>query len=224
MNSAEKPIAAQRVRVIQIADGDRRRDFHVREGTRDEILAEQMLRDREHGLRKLRRWPDLQRLLDERAAERLRPLVIDAGANIGASAILFSALLPRAIIVAIEPEAGNFALLRKNVEGLDIRCIRGELAAERGQMPSVTIDSIYAEFCDELVFPFLVKIDIERGEPSVFSANTDWVVRTPVVIVQPHDGSLPKSGVASPFLNCMSALDRDFVYMDESIVSIDKGI
>ena len=43
--------------------------------------------------------------------------IIDAGANIGLSSVFFAHKYPRARVVAIEPEAENFALLQRNTRG-----------------------------------------------------------------------------------------------------------
>jgi len=45
-------------------------------------------------------------------------VIIDAGANIGMATLFFTHKYPRAKIVAIEPEASNFAILSKNCSGL----------------------------------------------------------------------------------------------------------
>jgi FkbM family methyltransferase len=42
-------------------------------------------------------------------------VIIDAGANIGLASIYFANKFPAAKIIAIEPEASNFALLKRNV-------------------------------------------------------------------------------------------------------------
>jgi hypothetical protein len=42
-------------------------------------------------------------------------VIVDAGANIGTSAVFFARKWPGARILALEPEAGNFALLLRNV-------------------------------------------------------------------------------------------------------------
>ena len=41
--------------------------------------------------------------------------IVDAGANIGLASVIFANRWPDATIIAIEPEAGNFDLLKKNV-------------------------------------------------------------------------------------------------------------
>lgn len=62
----------------------------------------------------------------------LRPLIIDAGANIGASPIYFLSRYPDALVVAIEPERNNCALLRSNCEGLDVRVIEAAICNQPG--------------------------------------------------------------------------------------------
>ncbi|MEK6809367.1 MAG: FkbM family methyltransferase, partial [Nanoarchaeota archaeon] len=42
--------------------------------------------------------------------------IIDAGANVGFTAIYFANRFPKARIIAIEPEESNFKLLKKNTE------------------------------------------------------------------------------------------------------------
>lgn len=43
------------------------------------------------------------------------PVIIDAGAHIGLATLYFKKLYPAAQIIAIEPQADNFALLEKNI-------------------------------------------------------------------------------------------------------------
>jgi hypothetical protein len=42
------------------------------------------------------------------------PVIVDCGANIGLSAVWYSSQFPKAVVVAIEPEPRNFAMLQKN--------------------------------------------------------------------------------------------------------------
>ena len=46
-------------------------------------------------------------------------VIIDAGANIGTSAVAFSRLFPTAKIICIEPECDNAHLLRQNTRALE---------------------------------------------------------------------------------------------------------
>ena len=88
-----------------------------------------------------------------------------------------------------------------------------------GGVPNVTVGDIYRRH-EQGFFPFMVKIDIEGAEQEVFSANTEWVAETPVIIVELHDWMLPKQGSALPFLRTIADLDRDFLHLGENAISI----
>jgi len=86
-------------------------------------------------------------------------------------------------------------------------------------VPRVTVNDIYAEEAKR-AFPFIAKIDIEGGEADLFSANTEWIEKTPLVIVELHDWLLPKQRTSAPFLKAIAGLDRDFFPLGENIFSI----
>lgn len=71
-------------------------------------------------------------------AERVR-LVLDLGANIGVAAALLAERFPAATVLAVEPDAGNFDLLRQNAApfGDRVRCVRACVAGARRR---VTLD------------------------------------------------------------------------------------
>lgn len=48
-----------------------------------------------------------------------KPIIIDAGANIGVSLVYFKNLFPNAEITAFEPDPNIYSYLKRNVEGLD---------------------------------------------------------------------------------------------------------
>jgi FkbM family methyltransferase len=179
-----------------------------------------------------------------------KPLIVDAGANIGTASIYFHGNMPDARIVAIEPARDNFELLSLNVDGLGFELLNSAVASSTGRarvidpgrgqwayrtetigasedspdwVPRVIINDIYRAHAAQ-AFPFLVKIDIEGGERDLFSGNIEWVARTPLVIVELHDWLLPKAKTSQPFLQCIAALDRDFVYVGEDIYSIANDL
>lgn len=226
------------------------RQFFFRAKTTDEHVIHQIFRDRQYELGRLRRWNELKAFLDRHKGTGKSPLVVDAGANIGASSIMFAAMIPDTRVVAIEPDEGNFKLLALNVEGLRVEPMRAALSSVRGyarvvdsgeghwgyrtekligavqssnSVPCVTIDDIYQRYSGQS-FPFIVKIDIEGGEADLFAANTDWVDNTPLLIVELHDWLLLKSASSRTFLQCVSNLDRDFVYIGEDVYSIANNL
>lgn len=225
----------------------RAQTVHYRFGTSDEDVIWQIFGGGDYDLTRLRRFNDIRRFVDQRHAAGQRPLIIDAGANIGISALFFALTFPTARVVAIEPEAANFALLERNTQGLGVHCLRAALASQPGHVtirdggegawsfrtekaaaddgiPCLTVNDLFAQHLDADAFPFLVKIDIEGAEADVFSHNTQWVARTPVLITELHDWLLPGEGTALPFLRCISSLDRDFVYLGEDVFSIDNQL
>jgi FkbM family methyltransferase len=230
--------------------GSGTRQFYFRPQSSDEVVIKQVLTQQQYDLRRLRRLPELLGFVQRQEALGLRPLVVDAGANIGTSAIYFAGNLQNALIVAIEPSLGNFNLLCKNVEGTNVEPVHAALSstagraqvldpgqghwgyrtrtiaedgADSGSVNRVTVNEIYSSHATRC-FPFIVKIDVEGAEQDVFSANTEWIARTPPVIVELHDWLLPGAGTSRPFLQCISQLNRDFVSIGEDIYSIANDL
>jgi len=224
-----------------------RRDVFFRKGTSDEHVIWSIFERSDYDLARLRRFPEILDLVERRHRQGQHPLIVDAGANIGMSAVYFALTYPTARIVALEPEPGNFALLERNTRGLNVCCLRAALGGEEGRVslvdpgegnwgfrtrhaaaadsiPCVTMNGLYRLHGQPPAFPFIAKIDIEGGEAEVFTRDTGWVAETPVLVAELHDWMLPKQGTALPFLRCVSALDRDFVHIGEDVFSIDNAI
>lgn len=242
---------ANRLASMTIETPTRRHEVHYRPGTSDEDVIWQIFSRRDYDLTMLKRFGEIHAFVEHHHRRGLRPLIVDAGANIGISAAFFALTFPTALIVAIEPEGSNFDLLVKNTQGLNVRCLHAALSAQTGNAvvvdtgdgnwafrteksqdgganPGVscaTIDALYAEYgAAGAHYPFLAKIDIEGGEQDVFTCNTGWVSRTPLVLAELHDWLFPKQRTALPFLRCVSKLDRDFVYNGEDVFSIANDL
>jgi FkbM family methyltransferase len=236
--------AALQTRTIKVRGQPR--DFYLRDGTSDILAFNSIINERQYDLLRLTRANDLGGYLARKKKETGKlPLIVDAGANIGASTVFFADHVLDAAILAIEPENTNYAMLAKNVEGLpNVQAVQAAIGSGSGRVrvidpgrghwgfrteattnpadhtvPCVTISDIYAQSATRC-FPFMVKIDIEGGEADLFSKNTEWVASTPLLIIELHDWLLPKSASSRAFLQCISALDRDFVYIGEDIYSI----
>lgn len=235
------------LRSVPIHFGPSTRPFWFREGTSDESVIQQVFVDRHYDLSFLIREPELDDLIKAGSAKGRKPLIVDAGANIGASPLYFLSAFPTARVVAIEPDTGNFELLVKNTEGTGIEGYHAALASmearvrvvdpgqgnwgyrtelvsgeQEGTVPCVTIGGAYARHSD--CFPFLVKIDIEGAEAELFSANTEWVARTPVIVIELHDWLLSKRGTSRAFLKCVAEQDRDFIYQGENVFSVANNL
>ncbi len=238
---------------INLALGSANRPFFFRPKTSDEGVIAQIFQKADYNLGRLRRGAELT-ARGSPAPDARQPLIIDAGANIGASAVYFAYSFPKAQVVAIEPERSNFELLEANTAGTTVQCIHAALAAKQGQVDvvdtgegnwgfrtagsgdaaiaggksaetvgCVTINDIYKSQSPRCA-PFMVKIDIEGGESDLFSANTEWVAKTPLIIIELHDWLLTGTANSRTFLQCIAGHNRDFVHIGENIFSIDNDL
>lgn len=172
----------------------------------------------------------------------VQPLIVDCGANIGASVLWFMNRYPAARVIAVEPAAANLVLLRQNVAGLDVAIVAGGVGAadgilrldgnskaplsfrviEGGAGHEVELFSLASvlEYAGDAE-PFILKVDIEGGEQALFSSDPAIIARFPVIILEPHDFCMPGKGVSQPFLSFHAAQGRDFLFANENIFSID---
>lgn len=145
--------------------------------------------------------------------QHLPQVIVDAGANIGLTAIVFANKYPMARVFAIEPEQSNFEVLCKNVfpypniipiqaalwnceteitlvdPGLDKWGfqVSGQLtpltAVER--VKAITIDSLMSQYGIDSID--VLKMDIEGAEKEVFDASASWIDNVALIIVELHD-------------------------------------
>lgn len=226
------------------------RDFYYRPDTSDRAVATQVFNNKDYDFGRLGRGHELGEFYQAAITSNRTPLIVDGGANIGASPVFFAGAFPEARVIAIEPEDSNFELLTKNARDLRIECMRGALTSKSGSIdivdpgqghwgfrtaavgggtqigqpvPAVTINELYAAHTPACI-PFLVKIDIEGGEHELFAGNTEWVALTPLIIIELHDWMLPGKANSRSFLQCIASHDRDFIHMGDNIFSIDNNL
>lgn len=174
-----------------------------------------------------------------------KPLVLDLGANIGLSTLYFAKNWPKATIVGLEPDEGNHALLCQNTAGHEqVIPMRGAIASKHsyariinpedpewgyrtkiddrhnGGVVALSIAELVERYGD--CEPFICKIDIEGAEQELFSANTEWVARFPIVVIELHDWLFPRTANSANFLRVIAGMDRDFVPSGENIFSISN--
>lgn len=234
---------------VVVKIGSLSREFGFRPGTSDPEVIKQVFVKRSYNIKHLRRYSDIMASYNAIISQGKTPLIVDAGANIGASPLFFCGVFPAARVVAIEPERENYRLLDMNTRGLKVTTLHAavssasgavdivdpgeghwgyrarreeDLCEVLGTVPCVTIDHIYKSQTDCL--PFITKIDIEGGERDLFSSNTEWVAATPLIIVELHDWMLCGTANSRNFLKCVSEQDRDFVYLGENIFSISNSL
>jgi FkbM family methyltransferase len=225
------------------------RKFRIRRGTSDWSTFVQVFVLEDYRLARLARWAELKAIYERIVAEGRRPLIVDCGANIGLSAVYFEECFPKALIVALEPEASNFGVMRRTI-GKSSRtiCLNAAISSVDGrvevedpglghcgfrttpsQSPNAgagTVESFSFQTvlekaaAHDKVEPFLAKIDIEGFEKELFASNTGWVDNFPVLVLELHDWMLPGTANSQNFLRTIASLDRDFVYYGENVFSI----
>lgn len=143
-------------------------------------------------------------------------LVVDCGANVGFSSAYFLSRFPSCRVVAIEPDPGNFAMLRRNLApygsrvelrqagvwshstGLVLneqpyrdgqewaRQVRACGPDEEAEIEGVDLGSILAEAEHGRVS--ILKVDIEGAEAVIFSTNyAPWLGRVDTIVIELHD-------------------------------------
>lgn len=174
-------------------------------------------------------------------------LVVDAGANIGASSIYFTLWDARICVCAIEPENHNFELLQKNCADLPIVPLKAALAGKCGKLwvsdpglsdwgfrvghdqgqhevDAIDMPHIFQKFSEEHYSPLLCKIDIEGGEEYLFSENCNWIDKFPLIIIELHDWMLPGTNNSRNFLAAIAERRFDVIYRGENLFCFNNAI
>jgi FkbM family methyltransferase len=151
-------------------------------------------------------------------------VIVDAGANVGYAAVFFAQRLPQARIIAIEPEASNLALLKRNAARFpNIEVVEGGLwghdtrlaisnpddakwAIQVREAPDAA-DALPAHSVDSLMKRFrldridLFKIDIEGSELNLFSAPGagSWLSKVRQLVIELHDRDGYPAGIEQAF-------------------------
>jgi FkbM family methyltransferase len=168
------------------------------------------------------------------------PIIIDAGANIGAAALWFARAFPEAVILAIEPEPENAKLCRRNAASARtvtvIEAALGaasghvSLTAEReswafktvrsheGEIPIVTIPELVSSIPHGRLFA--AKIDIEGFEAEVFLQNTAWLDDLTFLFLEPHDWLLPGAKTSREFQRRVAQCDFDLLVSGENLLYV----
>jgi len=136
-------------------------------------------------------------------------MIVDAGANVGMSAVYFALRYPHAKILAVEPDSTSFRILEKNARlfpqiipihaalwnrdgyvrlndggtghwGMQVR--ESELGIA---VRSLTLPSLLRQFEIERVG--LLKMDVEGAECEIFSDAASWIGVVDSICVELHD-------------------------------------
>lgn len=164
----------------------------LRPGTADQKVYDEIFVEREYQVD----------LLDAR-------FIVDAGAHIGCASLFLNQLFPQARIIALEPDAANFELLKRNVAHLEaVVPVRGALwshstrvairnphkatwsyrvgeSTDSSAVPSYSVRDVMEQFGLSRID--LLKMDIEGSEVEALHDARDWIDGIGVLIVETHD-------------------------------------
>ena len=148
-------------------------------------------------------------------------LIVDAGAHVGLASVYFASRYPRARVIALEPEPGNFAVLQRNARahpnitplnvglwshraGLRIEPVddatwsfRVREDAGGAGIPALGLHDVMREAGAARID--VLKMDIEGSEVEVLGTQPPWVGQVGTLIVELHDRFRP---------GCTQALDE----------------
>lgn len=167
------------------------------------------------------------------------PIVVDAGANVGAATIWFAKLFPKARVFAIEPDAENAELCRVNTESIPgatvieaaIGSTHGAVTlsnphgqtwaiqakrSSQGDIEIVTIPDVVSRVQGPAQV-FVVKVDIEGFENDLFAQNTEWLNEVEVVIIEPHDWLFAGRGTSAAFQKELSRRNFEVLISGENL-------
>lgn len=212
----------------------------MRARSSDARVVRQVFRAKEYDLDRFQQSAAVNARYAAIRASGKTPIIIDAGANMGASAVWFARQFPAARVIAIEPEPGNAAVCRRNTQALaNVRLVEAGLGgapgavdmssgsedwafqttrAETGGVSLVTIPELMAQEAEGVLF--IVKIDIEGFESDVFAANVGWIDDAFVVMIEPHDWMLPARGTSRPMQVEMAARPFEMLISGENLIYV----
>lgn len=213
--------------------------IHVRRDQSDYHAVRQTFRDRQYAIANSDVADRLERRYQQILAQGKTPVIVDAGANIGTSALWFASEYPRAAIVAIEPEPETVDVLRKNLAGrLNMTILAAAIGARPGTVtlrrfghsfgtrtertdqgcPVVTIQEAVDHVPNGALL--IVKVDIEGFEDDLFSENLDWIDDAFAVFIEPHDWMLAGRHTSRNFQRAFGVRDRELFLIDENLLYV----
>ena len=179
---------------------DARHGLACRPGTSDIYVFQQIYVTREYSC--------LDHLKDDSC------LIVDCGANVGYSSAYFLSRFPSSYVISVEPDPGNFEALEQNLApyagryrairsavwseqlGLVLgetprsgqewaRQVRPALAGEKASMQAIDIGTLLKDSGFARIR--ILKIDLERAEAAVFSANYEsWLANVDNMVIELH--------------------------------------
>lgn len=174
------------------------------------------------------------------------PLVIDGGANIGASCVWFAIKFPGTAVLAVEPNKENCELIRRNCASRQVSLYCGAVSdkprflalndpgqgdwgfrvTEEGDphVACMGISDLLKLMDPEVYEPFILKLDIEGAESLVFRGTCEWINSFTLIIVELHDWMLPNQGTSMNFIDAISRHKFEVITRGENIFCFNRNI
>lgn len=208
----------------------------------DSVTLDQIFTQEEYSIQKIKHSSQIKNEIKKILKSGHRPLIIDCGANVGASTYYLASCFPEAVVAAVEPNKRNMDLCRKNCSKLKnvifyenaIGCQEGfgsiinlhsspnafqmRRSKQHKKTKIITVQQITKDVLESKLF--IVKIDIEGFEQDLFKSNTAWVNDTTLLIIELHDWMKDHSLSSANFLSTIANSKRDFLTRGENIFSI----
>ena len=189
----------------------------LRPGTSDLSIFREIFVNRQYDFAEFSVSHLIKQRYDQLQARGRRPLIVDAGANIGLASIFLARHFPEADFELIEADEANAAVARENIahckrmrlhnralwhehtqlsifpsdDFSTLRVKADKASAGAKLVDTITMADIVGDRSEDLL---IVKMDIEGAEREVLSRNNDWLKANPVIMIEPHDGVFQAAG------------------------------
>ncbi len=209
----------------------------------DPFVALQVFGDCEYDLGPVR-TRTLRELAETWRVQGQEPVIVDAGANVGYSALYLAGAFPNTTVLAIEPDENTFQELQRNCAGVaSIRPIHAALwsheegvrlqrdarlkswatsVCEGGVTPSIRLDTLMD--CVPNSRPLILKFDIEGAEREVIAAAARIVRDAACIVIEPHDLLQPGRGCMSPLLQALAGKRMDTTVLGENLAFFESDL
>jgi FkbM family methyltransferase len=147
-------------------------------------------------------------------------VIVDAGANVGLSTLLFANRYPETRVIAIEPDPANFSMLTLNTQSYTtvsrLQCGLWSRATQLaitnptddpwgfrvvetidGDIPALGVRDVMEAYRLDRID--VLKMDVEGAEREILSTYDAWGEDVGIIIVETHD---------DPLHDCSETLDR----------------
>ncbi len=215
----------------------------LRYGDSDAAVAHQVFAGREYDLKRFAQYERVDAAYQAILARGGRPVIVDAGANIGLTAMWFAREFPSALVVAIEPDPSNLIVARKNLANFgNVKLVEAAIGAEEGVVTLVSeaghgfstrtqrdggaggVLVITVADAKALGGPnaelLIVKADIEGFEADLFAANLGWLDEVCVVFVEVHDWMLPGQHTSRALQKAMFEREFELLIRGENLIFV----